>query len=238
MSATIESGEVVHLIRKDKDVRTIVEDVRDLLHLFLREHFTGRVVRSVEDEDLGGRLGEGLAKLCRVEFPYIILEYERNTEYATAICCELSMIHVEREHRLEGNDLFPSIAVGVDESHECTVGALSDQNLLHWVDFTAELRTVDLGNLVHEGRHSESARILIVTSLHRGVHIFDQEVWRHEVGGALAEGKASILDHEVLHLRPDSDIVAELLWVLTHCILKRSSLSHCSCQKVELLVLN
>ena len=85
MSAAIESREIIHLVRKDQDVGAIVEDVRDLLHLLLSEHFTSRVVRRVEDKHLRSRLGEGFSQLGWVKLPDTVLEGERNAKDASTI---------------------------------------------------------------------------------------------------------------------------------------------------------
>ena len=97
------------------------------------------------------------------------------------------MVHVEWEHWLEGNDLVALITKSANKCHERTIGALCHKHLLHWVDLTAKLWTVNLGNLVDKSWDTKSASILVMASLHCSVHIFDQKVRWHEVRGAFSK---------------------------------------------------
>ena len=92
---------------------TIVEDVRDLLHLLNSENFTSGIVRRVENKDLARWLGKLCAQYFRIKLPNVTLESEWDSiDFTTS---KLGVIKIKWEHWLEGDDLFSFVTVRVDE---------------------------------------------------------------------------------------------------------------------------
>ena len=91
------------------------------------------------------------------------------------------MVEVQREHRLKADNLFTFVAECVYEGHKCSIGTLGDQYLLHWVDLTIKLASIDFCDLCYKFSYSKGAIVLVMACIHRSIHIFDQKLGRHQI---------------------------------------------------------
>ena len=140
-------------------------------------------MRRVEHKDLGGGLRQSRPELIRVETPVVVAKGQRDAEHFAS--SELGVVQIEREHGFEADNLVTFITKSADESHQSPVGALRNKHFIHWVDIFSELRTIYFSDFIAEDGDAESARVLIMTSIHGFNHIIDQELRRHGVRSSL-----------------------------------------------------
>ena len=115
------------------------------------------------------------------------------------------IVRCEREYLVSGT------CQSLNDRSKTLRGSARDHYLLLWVNLSPEVLTIVLGNGISESRISLQRGVLVMTIPGRLLHSFNGEVWGTEFRRSLDDVNGPVLVGELVELRPDMELVGQLL---------------------------